>query len=128
MTLREAANKLGKATLAYGSGFDDSPIGCAVALACAWMQEHPADDDEPVTHAWVKTIGFAETDHLNKMTYRRPESIDLGLWAVDGGWKAMLLITEFASSTITRGLKTRGQVRRLLSALGIEHQRKGSEG
>jgi hypothetical protein len=122
MTLRERADRFSKATLAYGGGFDDSPMGSAVALACAWMQEHPADDDEPVTNNWVTAIGGRKEDHPLKWSFALSDGLSIGVWRIDAQdakWKAVVNISPCFSADLARGIDTRGQVRRLLSALGI---------
>jgi hypothetical protein len=38
------------------------PIEDAADLARAWLSDHPADDDEPVTAEWLKRAGFVSED------------------------------------------------------------------
>ena len=80
-------------------------------LAKAWLQEHPADDDEPVDIEWLKSIGFTDEKH-------RP------------GWCRLLIqignisLRFGAGNLVLNGQSlcvgaTRCQVRRLLAALGV---------
>ena len=41
-------------------GFDE--IQAAYVLADAYLAEHPADDEEPVDEAWLRSIGFVRDD------------------------------------------------------------------
>lgn len=79
-------------------------------LAAAYLAEHPADDDEPVDMDWFNSVGFA---------------IEIDLFAVRGilsffrnskGWN----VTVVNSVPVNRGDMTRGDVRRLCAALGVE--------
>lgn len=89
-----------------------------VALAKAYLAEHPADD-EPLTRSWLESVaGYAE-EHQQKVTFFRDDAMPIGLWEVADGWKVMLIHHSAAQSEIVRGLKTRGDFYRLCSALGI---------
>ena len=95
-------------------------------LAEAWLAEHPADDAEPITPRWLVEIGGVRNDHPQKTTFNPAgDGIPIGLWEVNDGWKAMLLIVEHHACTIVRGLQTRGSVRRLAAALNIPLTTKG---
>lgn len=79
------------------------------------------DDDEPVTKEWLFSIGLTRDNHrFAKFTARREQALSVGLWLVSDGWKAVLIFAEHSSANITRGLKTRGDVRRLCAVLGVE--------
>jgi len=78
-------------------------------LAEAYLREHPSDDDTPIDEAWLRSVGFAE----------RPE-YPCGIW-LDGlrympkhkNW--LWCETIMARCTVC----TRGELRRLCSALGV---------
>ena len=100
--------------------WDTEYVACLTKCAAAYLAEHPADDAEPIDGPWLRSVGAVKEDHPDKWTFRREDALDVGLWHVDDGWKAMLLYGECAASCIRRGLKTRGDVRRLAAALGIQ--------
>lgn len=85
-----------------------------------WAAEHPADENEPIDHQWLRSIGARKDDHPQKWTFERDDNLPIGLWHVDDGWKAVLILAPNASATIVRGIKTRGQLRKLAEVLGIE--------
>lgn len=88
-------------------------------VADLYLAEHRADDCESVTEDWLRSVGAVHDEHPIKWTFQRKDAMDIGLWHVYDGWKAMLLHTEHWSSCIVRGIKTRGDVRRLCAALNI---------
>ena len=49
----------------------------------------------------------------------RDDALPIGLWSVHDGFKAMLVHHPNAATCMVRGLKTRGDVRRLCAALGV---------
>ncbi len=76
-------------------------------LADAWLAEHPADEHEPVTADWLRSVGGPDFE------YRTTFGVVLTLLVVKterDGWHA---------ATIPVPLPTRGHVRRLCAALGI---------
>ena len=85
-------------------------IDAGKKLADAWIAENPADDDEPVSEEWRRSVGFEQTEcvvlvlRLDFIEWYGPkQSINVG-------------------SMIMKGLpncRTRGALRRLASALGI---------
>ena len=92
-----------------------------VRIVCdAYLREHPADSDEPLTKEWLRSVGGSQDAHPAKITFYRDDAMPIGLWLVDDGWKAMLIHKQDWSSTIVRGRKTRGDLRRLSVALAIQ--------
>ena len=88
--------------------FDNMPIECIkdlFVLAQAYIAEHPADDDEPVTDEWLDSV-FGTDDSLCTE------------WHDEWGEKITWL-DKFGLVSIPMP-KTRGDVRRLCRALGIE--------
>lgn len=90
----------------------------AVAVARACLADHPADDGEPVTREWVKSVLPTRTLSI---TFTNPDGDEMLLgiipvWTTNTEWKAWL-----DGLPICR-VPTRGHVRRLLAALGIEHK------
>lgn len=77
-------------------------------------------DETLIGAAWLCSVGGIQDEHPRKITFTRNDGLAIGLWHVDDGWKAMLIQTENCQSCIVRGLTTRGEVRRLCAALGIE--------
>ena len=88
-------------------------------VAAAYLAEHPADDAEPVTEDWLLSIGFTrnkidqvililESKDLGRaMTYITISPCELCIESDDGG-------------SIWLGERTRGDVRTLCRALGVE--------
>lgn len=86
-------------------------------LARAYLAEHPADDGEAVTAEWLEVVGLSDAIEL-------PEQFGIqfypdgyaGLWYYYGPGKDLRI-----------ECKTRGDVRRLCKALGIELKESGDE-
>lgn len=77
----------------------------------------PADDGEALTKSWlIEQGGKAEHNPL-KVTFERGEHLALGFWECDDGWKIHLLITDYHSAQVVRGLKTRGDFRAIAAML-----------
>lgn len=94
-------------------------------VANAYVEEHPADSETPIDDEWLRSVkGRKHEWHPDKWEFYRDDALPVGLWRVDDGWKAMLIYAEHAASCIRRGLKTRGDFRKLASALGIELEEK----
>lgn len=90
---------------------------CQAARAVLKREEELA---QPVTEEWLRSAGAKKHDwHPVKWTFFRDDALAIGLWHVDDGWKAMGILAEHSSICIVRGLQTRGDVLRLLAALGI---------
>lgn len=77
-------------------------------------------DQTPVDEAWLRSVGFVKDEHPSKWTIYRDERLPVGLWKVDDGWKAMLIHSDNAASCLVRQQNTRGQLRTLCRALGVE--------
>lgn len=91
-----------------------------IGLANAWLAEHPEDDEQPVDEAWLRSVGFdGNLDPDMKMTIRPPlfgrafhYLRHTQVSFIHGQW--------FANGMGCEQCKTRGDVRRLCRALGIE--------
>lgn len=83
------------------------------------LASNPPDDDEAIDEAFLRSVGAENDDHPHKWTFHREDALSIGLWNVGDGWKAMLRHAAHAATCIVRGIKTRGQLRRLCLALGI---------
>jgi len=114
--ISEAAERLRE----HESGGDIYPfdggameMGDERALAAAYLAEHPADDGEPITEEWLRSVGFKVSPDFEFLFIEaglRPGTIEFD---PDIGWIIF-------GSKATRLLETRGDVRRLCAALGIE--------
>lgn len=74
----------------------------------AYLAEHSADDDEPLTDEWLVSAGFTDDEN---------ENLSLGpmeLFLFSGGYE---LLIDHSSGEYR--FRTRGDVRRLCRALGI---------
>lgn len=86
------------------------------SLAGAYFAEHPADDAEPVTDDWLKSVGFT----IRGQCYGE-------LACPPGETRWSLELDQFGALPVASNehpfrnyCKTRGEIRRLCSALGIE--------
>jgi hypothetical protein len=120
--LRVHAERLSGRDLGHYQGptGDDADMRAGIALARAWLAEHPADEDTPIDSGWLKEIGFygypngtdlkignyPKGNCLSRMIGERDKYT---IWAVNSGWLA-----DGAEP------RTRGDLRRLCAALGIE--------
>lgn len=89
-----------------------------VAALCRLLAAvEPTDDGEPVTVEWLKSVGFVEGEgHMVAVSPARRDGDGLivrrlssGEWNAEDGFVAILLPDQ----------TTRGDVRRLLKALGV---------
>lgn len=107
-------------------------IAAFAALAEPDPVQEAVDDGEAATESWLKKIGGVRDDRVTaSLTFHREDAMSIGFWLVDDGWKAMLIHHEHAASCIVRGLKTRGEIRRLLLSLKArdflaKHAREGT--
>ncbi len=87
----------------------------SATLADAYLVEHPADDGEKVTEEWLLASGFTpHPEFRGHSIYNKTQSIEV--WIADGG---ICVEGEYISRKFG-GDYTRGDMRRLCSALGIE--------
>ena len=84
-------------------------------LVDAFMAEHPADDDETVTEEWLGRVGGVKSSEYAK-AFRRAGSDDLYFFYA-GRNPFQSGLTRFFKMPV---VETRGDVRRLCVALGIE--------
>lgn len=124
MTLREKAEAALKAPQSIVLG---SPFANALDVCRAYLESlPPADDEAEVDEAWLRSIGFrremqpAAHNHLTiraaGMTVTRWQNkVEPSAWSVCNDW-----LPPDAYPT------TRGQVRALLTALGITTKQEGT--
>ncbi len=137
--LRAAAERL-----STGDGYPDGPmrlqfiLADGVKLADAYLAEHPADDDEIAESGWLRSVGAvrpqavaAETVYvLGQWTasehgggqYPITLTWDARRGAVDA--KRAFIVRVFGFIVFMR--PTRGDVRRLCKALGVELKEGGA--
>lgn len=97
--------------LAYSKSKEEISVweAAGVIMAKAWLMDHSEDEDEPVGTDWlVGVMGFV-TDGPNLLS---PRGV-LKVWG-DGQWS---VVAGSHYRTVPTP-KTRGEVRRLLAALG----------
>lgn len=135
--LRQAAEAIVETYLAGRFGEVPAVVkGRMATLRAALAEPDPVqeavDDGEAATESWLKKIGGVRDDRVTaSLTFHREDAMSIGFWLVDDGWKAMLIHHEHAASCIVRGLKTRGEIRRLLLSLKArdflaKHAREGT--
>ena len=113
----ERLRKPGLRAVAFHTGQGCVDIG---TLADAYLAEHPADDAEPISEEWLRSVWFVAVESDMGRNYSDHFEIEaaskgtLNLWEFNqtGDW----LINGFDSWP----LKSRGDVRRLCAALGIQ--------
>ena len=86
-------------------------------IADAYLAEHPADGEEPISEEWLHSIGF-EDDRTGCPTLGPLHIQHAAITRMDSD-------VEYPASACVRSFpipvpKTRGDVRRLCSAMGIE--------
>lgn len=111
----------------HDDGFNAAATGLegqfnAMRTICdSYISEHPEDDNEPVTKEWLLSIGFEISRdgfpfHADMDGYLKPSPPHL-FKDTTSAWDWNL---EPPASNLLCVLFTRGDVRRLLTALGIE--------
>ncbi len=85
-------------------------------LSRAYLAEHPADEHEAITEAWLRSVGFFERCEYLVIRPSEPMPIGLrhtkiGFGLIDGNW--------YANGLGCKTPETRGQLRLLARALGI---------
>lgn len=127
------------AYMAVYNGKPHSQLVDMATVAEAWLAEHPADAGEPVTPDWLAAVGFREVDLSWRKTGMGNESEpnaftiggapdvgydEFGVWAGDGKWAIYRISADGfdGSEDWLAWTPTRGDVRRLLVALGIPIQ------
>lgn len=112
----------------YGVADEDHPNALVreladadrAVLADAYLAEHPADDAEPVTEEWLKSeVGMTVPSwHTYEPRLLREVVDDEGRWDMRLWWAIERRSFEIGGRTVP--VATRGDVRRLFSALGVE--------
>jgi len=89
----------------------------AEAMAFEWLEEHPEDDNEPITAKWLKTQEFLKID---KCLWRAvADAVYLDILAYANG-RVFVAVGDGGGSRLSIDLnyiKTRGQLRKLIAAL-----------
>lgn len=128
--LRAAANRWQEGNYSYSAldcdTYSDSEVADMRLLARAYLAEHPADDAEPVTAEWLRSVGFCremQPASSNNLTIRHGSAIVTRWMNSDNvpRWSVRMYADEtpdWVPPCIQP--KTRGDVRRLCKALGIE--------
>lgn len=88
-------------------------------VAVVAMAALPLFDETAIERRWLLSVGAVKDAHPAKVLFSRDDSMAVGLWQVEDGWKAMLIHSTAHQSCIVRGLKTQGQFRLLARALSI---------
>lgn len=83
-------------------------------IADAYLAEHPADDDEPITNEWLTSFGRHFEFNGHELAINSDGGVEL--WTHWGGESVVIDLCDVA---------TRGDVRRLLRGLGIKLPEKG---
>lgn len=118
--LRAAAERL----LGF-DGYYEMQASDGKNLARAYLAEHPADDDEPVTADWLRSVGFkqdADTEYTSDDLILAPEDDQVALhWMQEGiepdEIRTIWIVAE--NEGIYTSASTRGALRRLAAALGV---------
>lgn len=99
--------------------FQSSPrtyLGDMELIVIAYLAQHPADDDEPIDEEFLRSVGFVDIDK-NTLQFDRDLPVDVwhGGVMAEAEWSV-------GGERIPHELmpSTRGDLRRLASALGIE--------
>lgn len=104
-------------TIGPGYTHDIDNSGWALAepyeLAAAYLAEHPADDGTEVTGEWLESVGFTYSEQGQYLYCR---SLTCWRGCDDGDWQFRF---DMACLNRHQSFDTRGDVRRLMAALGI---------
>ena len=100
-----------------------------IAVANAYLAEHPADDDEPIVEAWLLSVGFLRDLNEYEITSPTSDGQFVYLTLTRRGWVLGTGSWSHRSSLLLPATpETRGQLRRLCAALNIPLQPIGQEG
>jgi hypothetical protein len=101
----------------------EEPLQRAIhAVASAYLAEHPADDAEPVDEAWLESVGFVHGDSAigsPRMNSPRAPVDETQVVTIESDGAAYYDVDD-GHWVILPDVETRGDVRRLCAALGIE--------
>lgn len=99
----------------------------ASILAKAWLADHPADEDEPATPTWMEDdLGIGDSFNFRmEKRYELCNGVRVMFFACEGPrlWRSELWV---GNKSLRKDL-SRGDVRRLLAALGIDLKQPGAE-
>lgn len=115
-----AAAELVVATGTHKDWSDTIDAG-ALAVCRDWLRLHPADDGEPVTEDWLRSVGFVTDGEY--IAYFRLRSASWG--HIDSHLRHTNVAVRWMDRTWNanglgcRPCETRGDLRRLCNALGI---------
>ena len=125
----EAAERLKKAVAAQAwvRRADPETLTDGGLIIQAYLDEHPADDGEAVTAEWLGAVGAIYlTADIGFVTDDRIAEPVL-TWVLDSESETGISCPSIGGSDIGCNITTRGQVRQILSALGIELKESGDE-
>ncbi len=88
----------------------------ALAVACMYKHDHPADDGEPTDANWLMAVGFSKRDDSVKPYFAIPAN---GQWLQVWEGRAFLECKYVGDWQLPGRYPTRGHVRRLCAALGV---------
>lgn len=115
-----------------GTDVKPNVIADIIAAAELALAEHPADDGEPITKEWLKSLGFSDSGYSFIITGEKDYGEDVARFRLacngddwtDGNcsWEFHLRSIELEEQggMLPCEPKTRGDLRRLCRALGIE--------
>ena len=86
-----------------------------------WLTDHPSDDDEPVTEEWLELNATAYHGPIRQYSFGNISSLRVLFWPshelrYESGW----FVEAGPEMKPIADQRTRGDVRRLCRALGIE--------
>lgn len=89
-------------------------------LARAYLAEHPADEEEIITEEWLESIDFERVDLEGCVPYEWFKHKTCGLILWDSSYDDWIVNCFDQEGIRPNSITTRGQVRRLLAALGVK--------
>ncbi len=92
------------------------------AVADAYLAEHPADDGEAITEDWLRSVGFSESNMNGQSMLISCDCGDpVEMWIEEDGLVSLVQSNVNDHVCLTgKKYATRGQLRRLCLALGIQ--------
>jgi hypothetical protein len=121
-TLREAATRIELGDYKHSPGGGAQYDRDALDVAYAYLAEHPADDDEPISFEWLEA-GESEWDTMSSGDhgYYRLHELSYAIYQLDYAMSSNEVWVMFTHrrdfERLATGIKTRGQLRRLIAAL-----------
>lgn len=89
-------------------------------LAQAYLDEHPADDHEPIDEAWLRSVGFEERNGWELVQFTPMGGKAYFAVSPLNGCFPARYFCDWNCDSVYKFVETRGELRRLCKSLGVE--------